>query len=137
MTEQREFIGIVREVGTSWARIETLLDPSVRIGAQMGTGAPAVAEGNFALMLEGNLRLSYVPSGEIPLLNDTVTTSGLGGLIPSGLVIGRISNVGMEGTGANFYAIIEPAVQLGNLSQVFIVQRMETDLEDLPLVIGE
>jgi len=131
MTERGEFIGIVRDVGRSWASIQTVLDPATRIGGQMRTGVPAVAEGNFALMHQGHLRLSYVPSGEVPLLNDMVTTSGLGGIIPAGLTIGRIIHVSMEGTGVTYYAVLEPVVDLSRLTQVFIVQRLEEpDVED-------
>ena len=123
MTERRELVGIVRNVGQGFATVHTLIDPSLSIGGQMGTGVTAVAEGNFALMQNGHLRLSHVPSEVVPLLNDTITTSGLGGLIPAGLVIGRVDRVGIEGTGASHYAIIEPAVSFSRLVQVFVVQR--------------
>ena len=136
MTERREFVGVVRQVGTGWATVRTILDPAVRVGGQLGTGVAAVAEGNFALMQDWALRLSYVPSSEIPLLNDTITTSGLGGVIPQGLVIGQIRRVGMEDTGVAHYAVIEPSVDLGRLVQVFVVQRtdaadnLDTETED-------
>jgi len=124
ITERGELVGMVREVGNSWAAVQTILDPSVRIGGQMGSGVSAVAEGNFALMQEGFLRLSYLQSGEMPLLNDTITTSGLGGVIPKGLVIGRVTHVALEDTGASYFAVIEPTVDLFRLVQVFVVQNL-------------
>jgi len=126
INERREFVGIIRQVGRNWATVQTVIDPGVRMGGQLGTGVAAVAEGNFALMQEGNLRLSYVPSNEVPLLYDTVTTSGLGGVIPQGLVIGQIVRVGLEGTGISYYGVIEPAADISRLVQVFIVQRIDT-----------
>ena len=122
MTERGELVGIVREVGTSWATVQTILDPSVRIGGQMGSGVSAVVEGNFALMQEGRLRLSHVPSSEMPLLNDMITTSGLGGVIPSGLFIGRLTHVAIEDTGVSYWAEIEPMVDFTRLVQVFVIQ---------------
>jgi len=125
MTERRELIGVVREVGRSWATVHTIIDPAVRVGGQMGTGVSAIAGGNFALMQDGTLRLSHVPSGEVPLLNDTIVTSGLGGVIPQGLAIGRVERVGMEDTGISYYAVLEPAMEINRLVQVFIVQMLE------------
>ena len=127
MTERRELVGVVREVGRNWATVQTIIDPAVRVGGQMGTGVSAVAEGNFALMQDGMLRLSYIPTGEMPLLNDTITTSGLGGVIPKGLVIGRVAGVGLEDTGISFYAVLTPAAELNRLVQVFIVQNIEIE----------
>ena len=124
MTERRELVGVVRDVGRNWATVQTIIDPAVRIGSQMGTGVPAVAEGNFALMGESMLRLSYIPTGEMPLLHDTIVTSGLGGVIPQGLVIGRVAGVGLEDTGVSYYALLEPAAELNRLVQVFIVQNI-------------
>ena len=126
-TERGELIGIVREVGRSWATVHTILDPGVHVGAQLGSGVSAVAEGNFALMHASALRLSYVPSGEVPLLNDIITTSGLGGMIPAGLIIGRVDRVVLEDTGASFFAEIEPAVDFNRLVQVFVVQLLHTE----------
>lgn len=122
INERREFVGIVRQVGANWATVQTVIDPGVRVGGQLGTGVTAVAEGNFALMQEGNLRLSHLPSGETPLLYDTIITSGFGGIIPPGIVIGQIVQVGMEGTGISYYAVMEPAADLNRLVQVFVVQ---------------
>jgi len=127
MTERGEFIGLVREVGRGFSSVQTLLDPSVRVGGQMGGSVPVIAEGNFALMQQGRLRVSYVPSGETPLLNATITTSGLGGIIPAGLTIGRVVHVAMEDTGASYYAVLEPVAELSRLTQVFIVQRLDRE----------
>ena len=121
MTERRELVGVVAEVGSSWATVQTIIDPAVQVGGQLESGVAAVAEGNFALMLEERLRLSHVPSAEVPLMADAITTSGLGGIIPSGLLIGHIVHVGLEGTGVSHYGIIEPAADLNRLVQVFVI----------------
>ena len=127
MTERGELVGIVRAVGNTWATVQTIVDPGVSIGGQLGSGVSAVAEGNFALMQNWQLRLNHVPSGEVPLLHDTVTTSGLGGVIPSGLSIGRVIHVAREGTGASYYAIIEPTAELTRLTQVFVIQPIDRE----------
>ncbi|MCL2828446.1 MAG: rod shape-determining protein MreC [Oscillospiraceae bacterium] len=127
ITERHELVGRVTEVGTSWATVQTILDPAIRLGGLMGTGVSAVVEGNFALMQDNQLRLSLVPGGETPLLNDTITTSGYGGRIPQGLTIGRIAGVYLEPHGGGYFATIEPIVDLDRLIQIFIVQIMDRE----------
>lgn len=53
----------------------------------------AVAEGDLALMGEGKLKLSYLSADAQLLSGDVVTTSGLGGFYPGGLVIGTVESV--------------------------------------------
>jgi len=125
ITERQELVGLVTEVGDSWATVQTILDPAVQLGGLMGTGASAVVEGNFALMQTNQVRLSYVPSGETPLLNDTIITSGAGGRVPQGLTVGQISGVYLEDHGGSYFAVIEPTANLSNLIQIFIVQIMD------------
>ena len=127
VTERQELVGRVSEVGRSWATVQTILDPAIRVGGQMGSGVSAMAEGNFALMQDGLLRLRYIPSGEIPLLNDTITTSGLGGVIPNGLIIGNVERVSLEGTGVTYYALLRPSADIHRLVQVFVVQNLDAD----------
>ena len=124
MTERRELVGIVTEVGSSWATVQTIIDPGIHVGGLMGTGVSAVVEGNFTLMQQNRVRLSYVPGGELPLINDVITTSGLGGVVPPGLLVGHITQVELEGTGISYFAVIEPAVDLNRLVQVFVIQNL-------------
>ena len=125
ITERQELVGLVSEVGDSWATVQTILDPAVQLGGLMGTGVSAVVEGHFALMQSNQLRLSLIPGGETPLLNDTIITSGYGGRIPQGLTIGQITEVYLEDHGASYFAVIDPTANLDRLIQIFIVQIMD------------
>lgn len=51
-----------------------------------------------------------------------VTTSGLGGFYPGGLVIGTVESVRTGDDGLARYAVLAPAARLGELSEVFIIK---------------
>ena len=82
-------VGVISEVGLNWSTVLTVIDTDTELGARIfRTGEVAVAEGDFSLMGQGKLKLSYLTSDDQVLIGDQIVTSGLGGYYPSGLVIG-------------------------------------------------
>ena len=118
-------VGQVTEVGTTWATVSTVYDTSTNLGATAGGDVSAMAVGDFNLMKQGQLRLSYVPSDSSLVIGDTVLTSGAGEVFPQGLVIGKITDVQKEQSGATDYAVIEPAADFGSLNLVFVIKEFE------------
>ncbi|WP_157109765.1 rod shape-determining protein MreC [Thermanaeromonas toyohensis] len=56
--------------------------------------------------------------------NDIVLTSGLGGIFPKGLPIGRVVKVMLEPDGLMKRAIIEPAVDFNRLEEVLVITQI-------------
>jgi cell shape-determining protein MreC len=44
---------------------------------------------------------------------------------PRGLIVGNVVDAGFDDTGVAKYAILQPAVELGSLEQVFIITEYE------------
>ena len=60
--EYWNLVGVVAEVGENWATVRTLVDSDTEMGGQLArTGGAAILEGDFALMGEGRLKLTYLP----------------------------------------------------------------------------
>jgi len=57
------------------------------------------------------------------VVGDEVVTSGLGGMYPKGLRLGRVTELRDAGGRLTRIAVIEPAVDLGRLEQVFVMLR--------------
>jgi rod shape-determining protein MreC len=76
-------------------------------------------------MKEGLLKLGYVPDGTEILSGDTVITSGKGGVLPKGLVVGYVQDVRTDETGLEQYGVIQPAVSLNELTNLFILTDFE------------
>ena len=74
-------VGVVAEVGENWAAVRTLIDSGTELGGQIArTGGAAILEGDFALMGEGKLKLTYLPENTELISGDLNTTSGRGGV---------------------------------------------------------
>ena len=119
-------MGVVSEVGTNWATVLTVIDTDIELGARIfRTSEVAVAEGDFTLMGQKRLKLSYLPPAASLLAGDYIVTSGLGGYYPSGLVIGTVSYVKTDDDGLAQYAIITPMTDLDSLTEVFVIKEFD------------
>lgn len=115
-------VGYVRDVGLNWATVVTILDPQVAVGAFLPrTELVAMTEGHRELKGDGLCRLSYLENTSLINRGDIVVTSGLGGLYPEGITIGRISEITVSDNGLSQYGIITPAVDFSSLRYVCIL----------------
>ena len=114
------------EVGKTWATVATVIDLNTNIGALVSeNGASGLLVGDFAMMQEGCVKLSYLADGAQVFTGDTVMTSGSGGAFPQGLVIGTVSAVKTEAGGQIAYGEVKPGCDLNALVQVFVVKDFE------------
>lgn len=124
--ERGYLVGVINEAGTNWSTVLTLVDTDTSLGAQIfRTKDLGVAQGDFSLMREQRLRLDYLPADCQLLSGDLVVTSGLNGYYPSGLVIGSVEEVQLDDSGAASYAILTPAVEFDDLTEVFVIKSFE------------
>ena len=127
ITERYELVGVVSEAGYNWCTVLTVIDTDSSLGARVfRTGDVGLAQGDFALMGQGLLELSYLPNEGSQLLpGDLVLSSGLGGYYPADLTIGSVREVRTDDSGAASYAVVQPAADLETLTQVFVVKDFE------------
>ena len=126
VTETGCLVGVVSEAGYNWATVETLIDASIEMGALVfRTNEAAIIEGDFALMREGNLKLTYLPVRGGYQAGDLILTSGKGGAYPSGLLVGRIGSVEKDPSGMSDYGVVNPSVQLNLLTEIFVIKDFE------------
>ena len=119
-------VGVVSEVGVNWATVTTVVDSGTELGGQIArTGGTAILEGDFALMGEGTLKLSYLPESSDLITSDLILTSGQGGVYPPELPVGHIEEVRSDPSGMTRYAVIVPETDLNSLSQVFVIKSFE------------
>lgn len=126
ITEAGYLVGVVSEVGANWCTVLNIIDTDTSLGAQVfRTDDIGVAEGDFSLMSQSQLRLDYLPAGAQLLNGDLVVTSGLGGYYPSGLIIGTVEEVQTDDSGATAFAVLQPSVDFEALTQVFIIKSFD------------
>ena len=119
VSEEGLIIGKVIEVKETSAKICLTTSPECKLAAaiQNQTKTQGITDGDLGL----TIKMNYIPQLEKIAVGDTVITSGLGGKIPRGLVIGKIIAVRNESNEVWQDATIEPLVNLNNLTVVTVI----------------
>ncbi|MBQ3133990.1 MAG: rod shape-determining protein MreC [Clostridia bacterium] len=116
--------GVVTEVGPNYAKVRSLLDPDLQVSAyDSRTREDGLLTGNVELALDGKLKLSHMDRHITASAGDIVVTYG--GSYPEGLMIGTITDIGSESDGLSKYAVIKPFVDVGTVSEVFVIVNYE------------
>ena len=119
-------VGIIDEVGSNYSVMLTVVDANLQMGGIVSrTDSTAMLEGDFTLMQEGRLKMTYLPENTELLTGDLVLTSGLTGIYPSGLVVGAIESLHTHPSGMSPYAVLAPAADLDRLVEVFIIKEFD------------
>ena len=121
ITANGEVVGLVVEVGSNYAIIKTILDPSLQISATISaSGYNGTVRGNYVTGNESLLRMDYLPSSSVIRNNDQVVTSG-STTYPRDLILGHVVDAGFADTGIAKYALLQSAADINTLEMVFIL----------------
>lgn len=116
-------VGYVYEVGTTWSNVVSVIDSRSAAGCVIErTGDTAVVEGSVELMNEGTCHLLYLSREAGVAVGDFVETSGLGGIYPEGLLIGKIKTLSVDSQGLYYEAVVEPTVDFERISEVMVIK---------------
>jgi rod shape-determining protein MreC len=115
----RGVVGRVVEIRQSSAVIQLVTDPASSIGGVVNrTRAQGLVEG----VAGGRLRLKLAAREEGVTPGDLVSTSGVGGLFPKGIPLGRVTRVRAP-TGLFRIVDLEPAVDPATVEEVLVLPR--------------
>lgn len=121
-------VGYISELSSHSAQVTTVIDSNMAAAARLvRTGEIAVAQGDYQLMEDGKLKLSYLSRDADVVVGDTVQTSGSGGIFPKGLAIGTVESIQTESDGMTNYAVITPLVDITSLTHVYIITDVSVD----------
>jgi rod shape-determining protein MreC len=119
-------VGRVIAVGTRAAKVQLLVDRESGVGGRIERSrVTGVIAGQVGLANTGatDLQLKYVPALADVVVGDVVVTSGLDGIFPKGLVIGRVRSVAPP-SGLFKDVVVAPSARLEKLEEVMIVRRV-------------
>ncbi len=115
--------GLVGRVDAVWphtADILLILDPEGAVGAMVSeSGTQGVIEGSKDD--PGMLQLIDLPYDAKPQPGQTVMTSGLGGIFPGDVPIGKVLQFNTGGNNLDQYALVQPDVDFNRIEDVFII----------------
>lgn len=112
-------VGHIISVSASTSKVQTIIDPSSSVSSLFAsTGDRATCKGT----LENNvLKATYISTDATILENDTVETSGMGGIYPKGITLGTVVRVENTKNIIDRMAIITPAVDFEKLETVLVI----------------
>jgi rod shape-determining protein MreC len=113
-------IGKVTDVKDTSAVVCLTTSPNCQLAAaiQNQSKTQGITDGDLGL----TIKMSYIPQLEKIAGGDMVITSGLGGDIPRGLLIGRVTQVYNASNEVWQEATIEPLVNAANLTVVSVIK---------------
>ena len=115
-------VGRVIEVGATYAKIRTLQNDDMRISVMVERtrdegmlGGLIIEDGQVV-----GLKLYYLPKDADIAVGDTIVTSGLGGIFPKGLYVGKVIFLADEDNG-EYDACVMSEVDYEHLEEVLII----------------
>ena len=119
----RGLIGQVIEVDPFSAQIVALTDPNSGVGAMVQRSrSSGILQGQGA----DYLTLTYLPKDADIKKKDIIISSGIGKVIPKGIVIGRVVRVIRNSVTGTTSALVRPSVDFDQVEQVFVVKPGQT-----------
>lgn len=115
-------IGVVREADATSCKVMTILHPSFNAaGAVSRTRENGIVTGNSEYAAEGLCTLTNLDRGAEAEVGDLVITTGLGGVFPPDVLVGKVDRLEPEVSGKSTIAVIEPGADPRTVKHVFII----------------
>lgn len=116
-------VGVVEEVGLTYAKVRSVLDPSTKVACQISrTGDTAYTAGSTVAMARQNaLRVSTLERSSGAGVGDYLVTSGIGGVYPAGLLIGSVREIRNATDGMTLDADVDLFAEIYDLKQVMVI----------------
>ena len=129
VTGSRGLVGRVVDTDKSTSNIQTIIDEESAVSGWIAKpgGGHAIVKGDLELKEEGLCKLIYIPIEVDIEVGDIVETSGVGGIYPKGIEIGKVIEVRKTNSELGRYAIIQPTADFRRLEEVFILKSEKND----------
>ncbi len=119
-------VGVVHSVKATYSVVWSILNPKVNISAyEARTRESGYSTTDAELSGEGKCVFSGLDKTTAVAVGGQVCTSGLGGIYPKGLLIGKITEITESKYDASVNAVIEPGIDHRELEDVFVITGFE------------
>ncbi len=127
-------IGYVCAVNSICAKVKTILSPDIKIGVSDSvSNESGVVIGNIEIAPQNLTRMMFIPAQNSMKVGDVIATTGVSGMYPKNLKVGKVKSLEYDDKESSHYAVIEPFENLSEVKDVFVV----TDFEGKGLVAVE
>lgn len=123
-------VGIVTEVGSSWATVRSIIDDSSNVSAMtVSTSDNCVIQGDLELIDEGKLRFEqlYDQNNKVTV-GERIVTSNISDKYVEGIFIGYVSEVVQDANNLTKTGTIVTPVDFRHLKEVFVITANKQDM---------
>ena len=125
-------VGIVTEVGPSWATVRSIIDDSSNVSAMaVSTSDNCVVTGDLKLIDEGKLSFEQLYDQDNKVtVGERIVTSNISEKYVEGLFIGYVSEIQQDPNNLTKTGTIVTPVDFGHLKDVFVITTNKQDAID-------
>lgn len=123
-------VGIVTEVGPTWARVRSIIDDFTNIsGMVLSTSDTCIVSGNLSLMSSGQIAFDQMENNDnVVSVGDQIVTSYISDKYLQGILVGSISEINVDSNNLTRSGYIIPAVDFRNIQEVLVITTTKAEL---------
>lgn len=123
-------VGIISKAYPSYSVVKTILDPDFSVSAyEIVSGEISYVTGDAALAADSKCKMANLASTASVTYGSIISTAGISGNIPKGLIIGTVEEINEETTSIAHYAVIKPGIDVNNISNCLVLTDSESGAE--------
>lgn len=115
-------VGCVYRCENGASKVRTILSSDIKVGAADSTsGDKGVISGNIELCEKGLTSLTLISNQNSIKEGDIVTSTGLSGMYPKNLLVGKVISVEHDDYTSSGYAVVEPFEDIRKVRDVLVI----------------
>jgi len=120
-------VGRVLRADLTSSKVISIIDEDSVVSCWLSKsgGGHVMVRGDLTLKEQGLCMMYNIPQNVDVAVGDVVETSGLGGIYPKGILVGRVEEIVNAEDKYFRYAIIKPEVDFKKLREVYILKIKE------------
>lgn len=119
-------IGKISHVTSQTSKVKTILSPDIKIGVtDIISNDKGILSGNINMCDENLTTMNLIQIQNSINPEDIIVTTGLSGIYPKNLQVGKVKSIEYDGENNFKYAIIEPYENIKELADVFIITNFD------------
>ena len=125
-------VGIITDVGPNWATVRSIIDDYSNVSAQIReTEDTCIIAGDLSLTDEGTVRLVKLndPDSKVKV-GDTVVTSQISDIFLPGILIGYVSEIGVDSNNLTSSGLVSTVVDFKDIKEVLVIKNLKQKAEE-------
>ncbi len=115
-------VGIISNAYPNYSVVKTILDPDFSVSAyEIVSGEISYVTGDAALAADGMCKMANLNTDSAVTYGSIISTAGISGTIPKGLIIGTVEEVDEEIISVSNYAVVKPGIDVNNISNCLVL----------------